>query len=419
MANQLVKALFIGLVVSNSSFAESEKMPDWNAETLSGDWGGVRSKLYDKGVVVEFTHKSDVLSNVSGGIQKGSAWLANTEAAISMDMGKLAGWDATTAFVQYHFQHGNQPKDFNGSYVGSFAGVDNIETGTNTGQFFQAWLQKNSADESLSALAGLYAIDSEFYVTETSGLFIQPPYGMSAEMAQTGKNGPPVFPVGALAVRMKYTSDSYYLQAALTDGVPGDPDNPHGTHIKLGKGDGTLSIVELGYTPLAKGDGKQFNKTSVGFWRYSARANDLVDVDGFGNPLLRTDQGFYFLAERTLRAEQNDPAQGLSGFARFGTANKDVYQADWSGSLGLRYQGLFDGRDDDVAGVAVTTSHASSKYRQLNASDSSETVVEVSYRAQFQPWLAVQPMVQRVINPNMDMTLENAWVAGMRLEVAF
>lgn len=83
------------------------------------------------------------------------------------------------------------------------------------------------------------------------------------------------------------------------------------------------------------------------------------------------------------------------------------------------YQGLFDGRDDDTAGIAVTTSHASSKYRQLNASDSSETVVEITYRAQLQPWLSVQPVVQRIFNPNMDAALRDAWVAGMRLEVVF
>lgn len=417
--SRLTKALFALFVLGNAAFANAEEAPDWGAETLSGDWGGVRSSPYNKGITMELTHKSDVLANTSGGIKRGSVWVANTEAAVNLDMGKLAGWDATTAFVQYHAQHANQSKDFNGSYVGSFAGVDNIETGTSTGQFFQAWLQKNSADESLSVLAGLYAIDSEFYVTDTSGLFIQPPYGMSAEMAQTGQNGPPIFPVGALAVRMKYTSSNYYLQVALTDGVPGDPNNPHGTHIKLGKGDGTLSVVELGYTPSAKGESKPINKTAVGFWRYSARANDLMDADAFGNPLRRPDQGFYFLAERTLRAEQNDHAQGLSGFARFGTVSNDVYQADWSGSLGLHYQGVFDGRDEDAAGIAATTSHASSKYRQLNASDSFEAVIEITYRAQLQSWLAVQPMVQRIFNPNMDTALGNAWVAGMRLEVAF
>jgi len=328
MANQVAKAVLIGLVVSNVAFAEDEKAPDWNTGTLSGNWGGTRSSLYDKGVTVELTHKSGILANTSGGVACGVVVLMNSEAAVNIDLGKMAGWDAITAFIQYHVQHGN--KSIN-NYVGSFAGVDNIETGASTGQIFQAWLQKNSADDSLSVLAGLYAIDSEFYVTDTSGLFLQPPYGMSAEMAQTGQNGPPVFPMGALAVRVKYASAGFYVQGALTDGVPGNPNNPQGVQIRLDKGDGTLSIVEFGYTPQA--DEGHYDKTAIGLWRYSVRANDLVDVDVLGNLLRRPDQGFYFLAERTLYAERNDPAQGLSGFVRFGIVNKDVYQVDWSGSM--------------------------------------------------------------------------------------
>jgi len=411
--NRLAKAALTGLIVSNIAFAEEEKGPDWNAETLSGGWGGTRTSLYEKGVTVELTHKSDLLANTSGGVASGSAWLANSEIAVNMDLGKLAGWDATTAFFQYHVQHG--AKSIN-KYTGSFAGVDNIESSTNAGQFFQAWLQKNSADDSLSVLAGLYAIDSEFYVTDTSGLFLQPPYVISAEMAQTGQNGPPVFPMGALGVRVKYASSGYYLQGALTDGVPGSLNNPQGTQIRLDKGDGSLAVAEFGYNTSE--EGKSFNKTAIGLWRYSARTADLIT----GEP--RRDQGFYVLAERTLRPEQGDPAQGLSGFVRFGTVNSDAYQADWSGSLGLLYQGLFDGRDDDAAGIAVTTSHAGSKYRDAQlllgaTTDSSETVVEINYRAQLQPWLSVQPLVQRIFNPNMDATLRYALVAGMRVEVAF
>lgn len=419
MANRLAIAIFVWLAVSNNAFAETEEAPDRNTETLSGDWGGTRSSLYDKGITVELTHKSDLLANTSGGIARGAVWLMNSEAAMNMDMERLAGWDATTAFIQYHVQHGN--KSING-YTGSFAGVDNIETGTSTGQFYQAWLQKNSADDSLSVLAGLYAIDSEFYVTDTSGLFLQPPYGMSAEMAQTGQNGPPVFPVGALAVRVKYSSPGFYLQGALTDGVPGNPNNSQGAQIRLDKGDGTLSVIEFGYTPQIE-EGS-YNKTAIGLWRYSARAErdpalDPTDVDVFGNPLRHTDQGLYFVAERTLRIESNDPAQGLSGFVRFGTVNKDVYQADWSGSLGLRYQGLFDGRDDDTAGIAVSTSHSSNWYRRTNVADAYETVVEITYRAQLQPWLTVQPSVQRIFNPNMDIALQDVWVAGVRFEAVF
>jgi len=399
-----------GLMMANLALAGAEEAADWSKQTLTGAWGGARASLDGKGVTVDITHKSDMLSNRSGGIQTGSVWLANTEAAINMDLGKLAGWDGATAFVQYHIQHGKQGKDFNGSYVGSFAGVSNIETGTETGKFWQAWLQKSLADDAFSILAGLYTIDSEFYVTDTSGLFLQPPYGMSAEMAPTGQNGPPIFPTGALALRLKYAAHDFYLQGAVADGVPGDPNDPHGTHIQLNKGDGTLSVVELGYTPAD--EDKSISKTALGVWNYTAQAVDLVT----GEP--RPDRGFYVLAERTLMSEQGQTGQGLSGFVRYGVANKDVYQADWSGSIGLHYQGLFDGRDDDEAGIAVTTSHASEKYRLLNASDPSETVIEISYRAQMLPWMAVQPSLQRIINPNMDPALSDATVAGVRLELA-
>src|SRR3989338_6956748 len=144
-------ALMVTAFIANASNAAGEESPGWNTETLSGDWGGVRSSLYDKGVAVELTHKSDMLANTSGGVSRGAVWLMNSEAAVSLDLDKLAGWDATSAFIQYHVQHGN--KSIN-NYVGSFAGVDNIETGTSTGQFFQAWLQKNFADDSLSLLLG-------------------------------------------------------------------------------------------------------------------------------------------------------------------------------------------------------------------------------------------------------------------------
>lgn len=415
MKNQLARVVILGMMASSAAFAEAEKTPDWDAETLSGNWGGARSSLHEKGVTVKLTHKSDLLANTAGGVSRGSVWLANSEARVSLDLDKLAGWDATTAFFQYHLQHGG--KSIN-NYVGSFAGVDNIESNTNAGQFFQAWLQKNSADDSLSVLGGLYAIDSEFYVTETSGLFIQPPYGMSAEMSQTGKNGPPIFPVGALGLRVKYSASGYYLQGALTDGVPGNPVNPQGTQIRLDRGDGTLAIVEFGANTSA--EGKPYNKTALGFWRYTARAERNpalapANVDAFGNPLRYQDRGFYFLAERTPCAAY--PA--LSGFVRFGAANQDIYQADWSGSLGMQYQGPFDGREGDTAGIAVTTIHTSGWHRRLNAAKSAETTIEMTYRAQLQPWLAIQPMLQRIFNPNMDPVLRDAWLAGVRIEAAF
>lgn len=351
--------------------------------------------------------------------------MGNTEAGVKIDFEELLGWGATTAYIHYHSQLGSK---FNRDYIGSFIGVDNIESGINTGQFNHAWVQKNFSSDSLSVLAGLYAIDYEFYVTETSGIFLQPPYGMANDMAQSGKNGPPIFPVGALAVRVKYTSPGkIYLQGVLADGTPGDPDDHRGTHIKLGNGDGTLTVVEFGYIPeggetppesTRQGgheEGEYFNKTAIGFWRYSARFYDLDPASQSFHP----SHGAYFLAERTLTVEKNHPASRLAGFIRFGTASKDIHQADWTGSMGLRYRGMIADRDNDIAGVAVTVSHASDKYRYLHNAESSQTAVEATYRAQINPWFALQPTLQYIANPNMDAALGNACVVGARLEVAF
>ena len=108
-------------------------------------------------------------------------------------------------------------------------------------------------------------------------------------MLKLGENGPPVFPLGALAGRLKLTSpdENFYLQAAVTDGVPGDVDNPRGTHIKLGRGEGTLSIVELGYTPQFESESNKLRKfstklqlvfgvTVLGLMRLMVRQHDII-----------------------------------------------------------------------------------------------------------------------------------------------
>ncbi len=428
-----ISSLSLGLISSNA-LAEEEKMPNWKEDTLTGDWGGTRAELYKKGIDIGFTHKSDVMADLSGGKKRGTEWIGHTEARLTLDLEKIIGLDATRIYFHYHSNLGAK---FNRDYVGGFVGVNNIEVNKNTAQFADAWIQKNFFKDSVSVLAGLYGIDTEFYVTNTTSLFLEPPYGMSNELAQTGKNGPPIFPLGTPAVRVKLTTPdkNFYVMGAVTNGMPGNLTSHDGTQIKL---DGSLKIVEFGWTPQAdepeaskpeaskeeiKGEAKEepeeaevFHKTAIGFWRYSARKDDLSDVDGSGNPLRRRDQGAYFLTEHSLYAEPGHPSQGLSGFLRAGFASEDINQVDWTSSFGIRYHGLFEGRDDDIAGAAITVNHASSKYQALNTSESHETDIEITYRAAIKPWLALQPSLQYIINPSMDTTLKNAWIMGVRLE---
>ena len=421
VSKKIMLSMLITCAFSAQVFAEESELPNWKDDNLSGDWGGTRAELYRKGIDIGLTHKSDLMANISGGLKRGEAWLGHTEARLTLDLDKLWGWSNTNAYVHYHSDLGSK---FNSNYVGSYMGVDNIEVGTNTAQFYQAWLQRRFLDDHVSLLAGLYAVDSEFYVTDTSGIFLQPPYGMANELAQTGVSGPPIFPIGALAVRVKLVSpkEDFYLQAAMADGVPGDPNNPHGTHIMLGNGDGTFSMLELGYTPhehhIHEDENQEpaeiFNKTAFGFWRYSAQF-DVLD----GSGARHSSQGAYVLAERTLYIEQGHPSHGLAGFIRFGVASEKVNTTDWSGSIGLRYHGLINRRSDDIAGLAITVNHVGDLYRQTNSSERQEVDVEATYRAQITPYFAVQPTLQFIDHPNMDATISNAWVVGSRFELEF
>ena len=405
-------------------------MPDWQKDTLTGDWNGLRTKLYDKGFNFSVLHDSDFFANVSGGLKRGSGWMGRTDTRLDIDLEKAAGWHASTASIKYRSDLGAK---INRDYVGGVVGVDIIEANTNTAQLLEGFVQKNFADDRFSVLAGLYQLDSEFYVTDTSTYFVPPQYGMANELAITGKNG---IPLGVLAIRLKAYSPNknFYVQAALTDGVPGDPNNPHGTHIKLAKGDGTFSIVEFVYSPQPNADpeaaenpgdkakekagetkeeAEDFNKTAIGFWRYSGQFDAIDGLGGHGK-----SYGAYFLSEKTLFKESGSQSRGLAGFVRFGLSSDKVNLLDWSGSAGLRYRGLISGRDDDIAAIAVTVNHASKDFRSTANFERQETDIEMNYRAQIKPWLAIQPSIQGIINPGLDPSIDNAWLLGTRVEIA-
>jgi porin len=402
------------LLFSFSALLPAAEGPDWNADTLTGDWGGVRSNLSERGVILEVVLKADILSNVSGGLKRGTKAMDNWDVKLLADADKLWGWTGTRAFLQLISNHGGK---LNGTHVGSFMGVDNIEVNTNTTKLFHAWLERTFVDEKFSVLAGLYPVDSQFYVTDATGIFLHPTGGMAAEVAQTGVNGPSIFPTSSFGFRATWQpTPKFYVQAALVDGVPGDPDNPRGTHIRFNRGDGTLAIMETGLRPA-----EAISKYALGAWRYTPRFDDLLDTDALGTPLRRVNRGAYLLAEQTVFREKGDPTQDLALFFRYGVANGDVNTLDYSYSLGLRYKGFLPGRDEDEFGIGMTRGHAGAKFMQAAATAlvANETALEITYRARVAPWLAIQPVVQRIVNPGHDPALGNAWIAGARFEIAF
>lgn len=392
---------------------------NYNESTLTGDWGGARSSLANSGVTVDIVYKFDVMANADGGIDEGARALDNLDVIFSLDGEKLLGAKGASGRIYLLNNNGRRP---DASLVGSAQGIDNIEVAEPTGKLYEAWLQQNLFDDRLSVLGGLYDLNSEFYVTDSSGLFIHSTYGIGTDFAQSGLNGPSIFPSTSLGVRVKIQpAQKLYLQAAVFDGAPGSPDDLDGAQIEFNSGEGALFVAEMGFTP---GGETPNGKLALGAWVYSDKFPDQIDVDANGNPLKQRSQGVYLIGERKIFTPAGGEDKGLSIFGRFGVAGDQVNQFDYAWSAGLVYTGLIPSRDAGQLGLGVGGAHNSSKFNAASVAaatpvDHAETAIELTYSDNLTPWFSIQPDIQYIINPGANPALVNAVVTGVRMAVSF
>ena len=402
---------FAALLAVCAGSAYAADAPSFATDAFTGDWGGLRTRLYNEGVDIEGSYKLDAWRNLSGGIKTGNSVLDDLDLQVTLDGEKLYGLKGSTIYIYFLNNDGGHPN----RYVGSNGGIDNIEVGTDTPKLYSAWIEQTAFDDKISVRAGLYDVNTEFYVTDASGLFINSTYGIGTEIAATGQNGPSIFPTTALGVRLFIKpADNIYLQGALLDGVPGDPNNPFGTHIQLDDKDGAFNLFEAGYK------NEDVGHFAVGAWQYTARFDDFVDVTPSGDPVRKHNKGFYGLAEKTLYKGGKDGSRKIDGFVRFGTANGDVSRYSWSASAGFVYSGIFASRPDGQFGLGISNAADSDKLRESSKLagqplDKNETQIEATYSDKLTPWLSIQPDLQYTINPGTDPSHSNAWTAGIRL----
>ena len=360
----------------------------------------------------ELVYKADVLGRLSGTGRRFYG-LDNLDLRLWFDGANREGWEGITGLLYLLGNHGSKP----GAALGRLpAGMDNIETpaGANTVKLYQAWLTARFATGHASVLVGLYDFNSEFYSTEGSGIFLLPTFGIGTEAGISGRNGPSIFPTTSLAARLKIEpAGPIYAQFAVFDGVPGDPANPHGTHVQLSRGDGALLAAEAGENP-PDGAGTRWG---VGGWRYTARVPDLVDRNPDGTSVARASWGVYALLDVPFGSEA-DPA-GRRAFVRLGRNDGDTVQFSFSAGAGVSLKAPIAGRENDQVGVAVAWARNADKFRRSDPlASAGELTFEATWRARITSWLSVQPDLQYVAKAATRASPDRTWYGGARFEFA-
>ena len=359
------------------------------------------SQLDDRPFVIEASQVLDVLSNVRGGVERGTDTLGSLNVVLDWNAGSSIGWHGTSF-------HAHAIGNFGGPFtdkVGDYQTVDSIEA-PNTVNFYQAYLQQRFADDRLSVILGLYAVDSEFDVRETAGLFVHSSPGTGGDIGQLGINGPGIFPVGALGARLKFETNGWYGQAAMVEGVPGDPNHPFGNTFHLERGEGLFVIGEAGR--VWTDEAGQLGKVALGGWGFTRGYETILD------PSFTTfNRGGYLSLEKTLSRE-SDPTQGLGGYLRVGFAEGRVNPLGTFLGGGLVYTGAIPGRDSDQLGLSFNSGFASSEFLRSGSFDRHETNIELTYAAALNKYITLQPDLQYIINPGFDPALKNSVVVGLR-----
>jgi porin len=352
--------------------------------------------------VLDFTYTGDLWNVSSGGVDRDMVYLDNLDLQLSLDLERLVGWSGTQAFAYVLYNNGNSVSELSSD----FNGISNIETGVEALRLYEAWIDHAFAEGKGSVRFGLYDLNSEFDAGEVRALFLNPGHGIGTDYAQSGANGPSIFPVASLAVRVNYQFEGdVYLRGTIADGVPGNPDHPKRTTIDLEEDDGLLLAAETG---IAR-DGRLW---SFGAWTYTEEAPDLVTADE------HTNYGAYLaLEERLLSADAGDSFD-LSGSFRFGVANEDVNPMSTVVSATLVATGLIPAWPEDQIGLGFLLTNGSDKFLStIGDPEDHEINIELTYFANLTENITIQPDIQWVINPGLDGSVEDVFVFGLRLSV--
>lgn len=209
------------------------------------------------------------------------------------------------------------------------------------------------------------------------------------------------------ASRTGRLAPSRAVQAAVIDGVPGDPNHLGRTVVRLGHSDGALLVGEAGWQEPGV-SGPRPGRWGVGAWQYT-RKSDPID----GGPP-RKNQGVYAVAQSLLVGN----ASGRTiGFVRAGAANRRVDNVDLALDAGVLVESAMGmhGPRAVTAGLAIAHLGSPSDAGE-RTSFRNEIAFEIDARWQPLPNLALQPVLQWVRHPGGRAG--SAVIAGLRLEWA-
>jgi porin len=466
MANLSVIVIAVGLatiIPLSATFAQSGQTPPvqgvpaptqdvWHANTLTGNWGGLRDRLKDRGVEFTINETAEMFGAAKGGIERSPTFESLLEVTTDADLQKLLGWTgATTHVTVFSVTDSGNKNALN--LTGSLSDPSNIDA-VPTLRLYQAYIEQYIVPKKLTVRAGQIAADGDFKVKPSAAGLMNGTFGWPTAESSNIPSGGPAFPLATPGVRIEAKlTEQFSVKAAVYSGNPAgsnctaDPQICDRYGLKFSTSGGALAFGELHYA-MAEADSPIGlpGVLKLGGWYLSADAADrhygfssggaIVPRSLAASPIThRGDYGVYGLADQTIWR------QGKASISAFGMAEfapKDRNPVSFYVDGGVALKGYLPRRPEDVLSFGVAYSRISSDAIAGDRDSAmmaglpqpirdAETVFEVSYVATIAPWWTIQPDLQYFIHPGGNVPLPsmpekaipNTLVVGLRTQIKF
>jgi len=450
----VVVAMAMGAGLSAVRADEPVKPPPsiWERPTLTGDWGGARTTLANKGIEITINYIGEVFDVISGGLARRASYEGLLDFSVDTDLQKMIGWTGASTHVTVYQIHNSGSNV--GQNVGSLGVSSNIDAVPAT-RLFTAWFQQSFGDF-MSVQLGQLATDADFIGSVTASGLLNGTFAWADIVAANLTNGGPAYPLATPGARLVIQpSEALTLQTAVYSGDPAGKNcftvpqecNKHGTTFSFAGG--TLWMGEAQYAiNRGKNAAGLPGVYKLGVWYATADYADQhygidatgatvsLGVDTTATPIQHHGNwGVYGVVDQMVWRGGDC---SLNLFVRAGAAPSDRNLLSFYIDGGAAFTGLVPGLPNDVLTFGVAYAKISSDAAAADQDAAlfappypvrdHEVVFELSYAMRIAPWWTMQPDLQVIVHPGGNVPDPNdphaapakdTVIAGIRSTIKF
>ena len=375
------------------------------------DWDDQREALSTRGVAFQLSYTGSFMDHLHGGFRRGANWQGLLDLAMLVDLEKVAGWRGAILHAEGIWVQG--PSASSMAYIGNINEVSNIQGLAATARAYHVWLQQRLWADKLRFTIGWMTLDTDFMISPSANLFINSALGP----IQTWNINfaTPVYPLAAPGFLAEWQVDERHeLQLGVYDGnTGGERGNRRSSNTRLGTDDGAAILLEGARSHEIAG--------RAGTVKLGTGWNTGLTTQNATGDLVHGNGHFYAMLDQTLvPGRDKDAPDRLTFFTRIGRViHPGRSMVDFALDVGVTGSGL---RPADQWGLMMMSSRFSRSFVNATlagggSSSNRETTLELTYKAQFNPHLALQPTLQHIIDPQGGSP--DATVLGLVLMLTF